>query len=100
MKNKIRGYLGLAARGRYLLFGEEQWEKAKKGMICFLANDAREETKQNVQKQAGNIGISLFTCFSKKELGSIVAKSEIAVLIVTNYSLARQMQKILDTKGA
>lgn len=99
MKNKVLSYIGLAARGRFLLFGEEQWGRVKKGMICFLAQDAKEETKQRVFHQAKEVGISVITSFSKEELASATSKSNVAILIVTNYSLARQIQKILDMKG-
>ncbi len=99
LKNKILGYLGLAARGHFLLFGEEQWERVKKGMVCFLANDAKEETQHRVFKKASKVGVSVLTSFSKEELSSVTSKSNVVVLIVTNYSLARQIQKILDMKG-
>ncbi len=99
MLQRIKGYLGLAARGRYIKFGDEALLKVKKDDIIFLAYDASELTKKKVYQKEGNIHFQILEYYSKEELGEMVGKKEIAIILLTNHSLTQQIKKIISLKG-
>ncbi len=99
MINKLKGYLGLAARGRYLKYGEEALLSAHPYDVIFLAQDASELTKEKVYQRQKKDSFQIIECFSKDELGTILGKNEIAIILVTNRSLAKQIKRIISMKG-
>ena len=95
MTNKILGYIGLALRGKFVLLGEDNLKKLKKGHIIFLASDASENLKEKVSYIASLKGVDVVSLFNKDTLGQLLNKNQVAILVVTNYSLATQIKKCL-----
>lgn len=95
MTNKILGYIGLALRGKFVLLGEDNLKKVKKGHIIFLASDASENIKEKVSYIASLKGVDVVSLFNKDTLGQLLNKNQVAILVVTNYSLATQIKKCL-----
>ena len=95
MTNKILGYIGLALRGKFVLLGEDNLKKVKKGHIIFLASDASENLKEKVSYIASLKGVDVVSLFDKDTLGQLLNKNQVAILVVTNYSLATQIKKCL-----
>ena len=95
MTNKILGYIGLALRGKFVLLGEDNLKKVKKGHIIFLASDASENLKEKVSYIASLKGVDVVSLFNKDILGQLLNKNQVAILVVTNYSLATQIKKCL-----
>lgn len=95
MTNKILGYIGLALRGKFVLLGEDNLKKVKKGHIIFLASDASENLKEKVSYIASLKGVDVVSLFNKDTLGQLLNKNQVAILVVTNYSLATQIKKCL-----
>lgn len=96
MTNKILGYIGLAIRGKYILLGEDSLKKIKKGNIIILANDASESLKEKVISKASLADVSVVSLFDKNTLGQLLNKNQVAILIVTNHSLATQIKKAVN----
>lgn len=95
MTNKILGYIGLALRGKFVLLGEDNLKKVKKGHIIFLASDVSENLKEKVSYIASLKGVDVVSLFNKDTLGQLLNKNQVAILVVTNYSLATQIKKCL-----
>ena len=95
MTNKILGYIGLALRGKFVLLGEDNLKKVKKGHIIFLASDASENLKEKVSYIESLKGVDVVSLFNKDTLGQLINKNQVAILVVTNYSLATQIKKCL-----
>lgn len=95
MTNKILGYIGLALRGKFVLLGEDNLKKVKKGHIIFLASDASENLKEKVSYIESLKGVDVVSLFNKDTLGQLLNKNQVAILVVTNYSLATQIKKCL-----
>ena len=95
MINKVLGYIGLAIRGRYFFIGEDNLQKIKKGHLVVLAKDASESLKEKVLFTANTKGVDVIDFYDKDTLGHLLNKNQVAILVVTNYSLAAQIKKIL-----
>lgn len=94
MINKIIGYIGFAIRGKYIFLGEDNLVKLKPNHALFVASDASENTLIKAQNIADKKGVKIIRLFKKSELGQLLNKENVAILIITNYSLAAQINKI------
>ena len=95
MKSKVRGYIGLAARGGNLLYGETLFYKSDRCKLVFLASDASEQTKEKVRQLVNRNHLPCLEIFSKEELGHITGKNQIAILGLSHQALARQILQLL-----
>ncbi len=96
MTDKVLGYIGLAIRGKYILLGEDNLKKIKKGNIIILASDASANLKEKVIFKASLAEVEVISLFDKNTLGQLLNKNQVAILIVTNHSLATQIKKAVN----
>lgn len=96
MTDKVLGYIGLAIRGKYILLGEDNLKKIKKGNIIILASDTSENLKEKVIFKASLTEVEVISLFDKNTLGQLLNKNQVAILIVTNRSLATQIKKAVN----
>lgn len=97
--NRVLNYIGLASRGRFVAFGEDALVLAKPQHVVFIAFDASESTKDKVARLCKRKSIPMITPFSKDELAQACGKNQVAILLIKNTSLAKQILKTINQKG-
>lgn len=95
MDNKIKGYLGLAARIRKVETGERafisiQNQKAK---CCILAEDCGENAKKKVQDKCAFYKTELVFVNSRAELSRTIGKVNSPYVTITDDGIAKQILK-------
>lgn len=90
-EERIRGYLGLAARAGKIESGEFSTEKAVRSgraHVVYVANDASENTRKKFQNMCSHYRVPLFTLTDRESMGHMIGKQFRASLAVTDERLA------------
>lgn len=91
------GLVGAAHRARYVALGSDASKEAfaaGKARLVVLATDAK-AAKQEAWIEAALAKGILVAWATKDELGSIVGRDELAVLVVTDEGLARNLLRVI-----
>lgn len=94
---RAKGLISAAYRGGYLaLGGDASAEKYALGhaRLVVIATDARSAKKENWIETAITSGL-VVGWSSKAELGALVGRDELAILVVTDEGLARSLRNVL-----
>lgn len=97
--DKISGYVGLALRGGFIRFGEDALRYARQDLALFVASDASANTIDKIEVFLKNAKAFVIRKYTKEELSLWVGKEQVAIFIVTNRSLSRQIKKELQIEG-
>lgn len=95
---RARGLILAALRSQRLALGGEASHRAYlqgKARLVVLASDAMAAKNQQWVSEAMTQGI-LSVWSSKAELGAIVGRDELAVLVVTDEGLARNLLRVIE----
>ncbi len=90
--------LGLAARARKLVTGEELVIKSirkKEVHLVIVANDASDPTKKKLQDKCQHYGVTLKFAAERGELGAAIGKYERVVVGVTDEGFAQKLLSLL-----
>ena len=96
-EERIRGYLGLAAKGGNVVSGEFSTEKAVKSghaHLVFIAADASENTKKKFQNMCEFYEVPALVTGDKEQLGRTIGKEFRASLAVLDPKLAAAILKL------
>ena len=95
---RIRGYLGLGARGRNVVSGEFAVEKAVRGgkaYLVLIAEDASDNTLKQFTNLCAHYGVSLARFGTREVLGRTLGRDFRASAAVTEEHLAETIRKYL-----
>ena len=90
-EERIRGYMGLAARAGRIESGEFSTEKAVKSgkaHVVFIAGDASENTRKKFFNMCEYYKVPVFELADREQLGHIIGRQFRASLAVTDAKLA------------
>lgn len=96
-EDRVRGYLGLAARARHLESGEFAAEKAVKSgkaYLLFIAGDASDNTKKKFRNMCGHYGVPCCIFGTRAELGHAIGREFRAIAAVTDRKLAEAIRAL------
>ncbi|MBU8906972.1 YlxQ family RNA-binding protein [Desertibacillus haloalkaliphilus] len=96
---KWMSMLGLAARARMLVSGEELVIKdvrAKKVKLVLLSSDASESTRKKVVNKCEHYHVPLRTVSTRDFLGHAIGKGERVVIGVIDPGFAKKLITLLD----
>lgn len=100
MNNQILlGYLGLAARARKIVSGEEQVLAAirnQSAKIVFLANDSGINTTKRITDKSSFYHIELITVFSGNELSKAIGKENRKVIAITEEHFTQMIHAAIQ----
>lgn len=91
--------LGLAARARKLVTGEELVIKeVRRGTVklVLLSTDASEQTKKKVLDKCGHYTVPVRIASDRQTLGQAIGKAERVVIGVMDDGFAKKMTTLLD----
>lgn len=91
---KILGYLGLAARSRNIVTGEEQvliTIRNQSAKIVFLASDAGVNTTKRITDKCTFYHINLVTSLSGADLSKSIGKENRKVIAITDRHFAEMI---------
>ncbi|MGI6040128.1 MAG: hypothetical protein GX257_09580 [Clostridiales bacterium] len=102
-QDSILPFLGLAFRGRNLVWGEKTVLTAirdKVARVVLVASDASENTVSRITHRASERGIPVFELISNKaELGASLGKGACASVAITDAGIALSVLEKLDPEG-
>ncbi|MDT8858986.1 YlxQ family RNA-binding protein [Alkalihalobacillus sp. MEB130] len=99
MMEKWISLLGLAARARKLVTGEElviKEVRRRSVRLVLLSSDAAEQTKKKVLDKCGHYNIPVRVTSDRATLGQAIGKAERVVIGVTDDGFAKKMTALLD----
>lgn len=91
------GLVGAAYRARHLALGSDACREAfheMRAKLVILATDARAAQKESWLESAAAQGL-LAAWSTKAELGAMVGREELAVLVVTDEGLAQNLRRVM-----
>ncbi len=97
-EDRIRGYLGLSARGRNVESGEFSTEKAVKSgraYLVLIAGDASENTKKKFQNMCEHYQVPCHIFGDREMLGCTIGRDFRASLAVTDRKLAEAVRALI-----
>lgn len=97
---KCLSLLGLAARARKIISGEElvlKEVRSGKAKLVFLADDASDGTKKKITDKCKsyNVEVRMFT--NRDHLGASIGKDSRVVVAVLDQGFAKKMKSLLAT---
>jgi len=97
MNERLRGYLGLAHRGRKALIGKAIYEESSRRKIfaIVLANDAQSTTQDKLVARAKTTNIPVYFAGSKAELGQALGLREVSSIAISDKGLATQIIAVI-----
>lgn len=100
-QNKVISLLGIAMRGRNLVSGELQTEKAVQSgsaMLVIIAEDASDNTKKHFLDKCSFYEVPVYVFGTKEKLGRAIGKDMRSSIGVCDKGLADAIIKRLETK--
>ncbi|WP_373279341.1 YlxQ family RNA-binding protein [Alkalihalobacterium bogoriense] len=91
--------LGLAARARKIISGEELVikEVRRKGVqLVLLSEDASPQTVKKVTDKCSFYSVPLYIVGTRDKLGGAIGKGERVVLGVTDFGFAKKLGTLID----
>lgn len=98
-EDKTLSFIGLAARSRNMITGEELTVKGiQRGQIFFviITEDASENTKKKVTDKCKFYNIPFVTKFNRYDLGHAVGKEARVVVGITDEGFSKKLEKLLE----
>lgn len=97
MKNKVFGYLGLAARGRKISTGETCYQDVvkRKAKLVILASDSSVRTKERMQHTCNSCDVPCISCLTSIEISSAIGQVNRMSVAVLDEGLATQILNCL-----
>lgn len=95
--DKVKGYIGLAARaGKIAYGGEGATDAARHGRahLVLLAQDASDNTKKLVLNKCKSFGVTVLLYSCKQEMGRALGKREVSAVAVCDRGLSMAITKI------
>ncbi|MCM3713235.1 YlxQ family RNA-binding protein [Alkalihalobacillus oceani] len=92
-------FLGLAARARKLVTGEELvLKEVRRGSVrlILLSADAAEQTKKKVLDKCSYYNVPVRLVADRRTLGQAIGKAERVVIALTDEGFAKKMTALLD----
>ena len=96
---KIIGYLGLAARARKIVTGEEQvliTIRNQSAKIVFLASDAGVNTTKRITDKSAFYHIKLVTSLSGSDLSKAIGKENRKLIAITDQHFAEMIKNAIE----
>ncbi|MTD30238.1 YlxQ family RNA-binding protein [Planomicrobium sp. YIM 101495] len=96
---KILQLLGLAARARKIISGEELvLSDVRNGQarLVFIAEDASQNTKKKMQDKCKTYKVNLREFSNRAELGHAIGKEQRVVIAINDSGFAKKMVSLLD----
>ncbi|WP_179860777.1 YlxQ family RNA-binding protein [Sporosarcina koreensis] len=96
---KIYQMLGLAARARKLITGEElavSEIRAQRAKLVILSNDASDGTKKKVSDKCTSYNVEKHVFGDRASLGHAIGKESRVVLAVTDSGFAKKLSGLLN----
>ena len=94
--------LGLARRAGKLIYGSENTAlkvRSGKAYLAIVASDASPTTKKLLQNKCKSFSVPLIEFSTKEDLGSVLGKSDISALGVSDRNLAKAIQDKLTNQN-
>ncbi|NEU29333.1 YlxQ family RNA-binding protein [bacterium LRH843] len=91
--------LGLAARARKLVTGEELvLKEVRRNSVCLLllSTDAAEQTKKKVLDKCSHYNVPVRIVSDRQTLGHAIGKEERVVIGILDEGFAKKMSALLD----
>jgi ribosomal protein L7Ae-like RNA K-turn-binding protein len=100
MENKMYSFLGLAAKARKIISGEDACERAVKAQnvkLVIVAKDASDNTKKKFNDKCKYRDVEIRYFGEKILLGRYIGKEIRSVIAVLDESFSKRMTEILDS---
>lgn len=98
-EKKILQFLGLAARARMLVTGEElviNEVRSGKAKLVIISGDAGENTKKKVTDKCTSFNVEKHVFGNREILGHAIGKESRVVLAITDTGFASKMSGLLN----
>ncbi len=98
-RGRILGMIGLAARGRRLVSGEDMCERAiksKKARLCIVSAEASDNTKKKFRNMCEYRNVKYIFWGEKEELGKYTGKDMRTVIVITEEGFVNKILNLLD----
>jgi ribosomal protein L7Ae-like RNA K-turn-binding protein len=100
LNDRLKGLIGLAKRGKYVVYGEKLPfnMKKKKVSLLFLASDAAKNSYSDlmsiVEKLEDTHPIAVIRLLSKEDLGDAIGSAPVAGLGILNSGIAKRIMEL------
>lgn len=97
--DRALSFLGLAARARKIISGEEMVVKGiqqGKVQLVIVATDASDNTKKKLRDKSSYYEVPFFERFEREALGHSIGKEARVVLGITDLGFSKQLEKLLE----
>ena len=97
IKQRVSGLIGLAKRGKYVVYGEDLTFRINKGQVklVIIATDVSEKTKKDLDLTINRKEIDSIQMFTKEELGEAIGHDPVAAVGIKNSGI---MKRILELR--
>ncbi|SOB93277.1 ribosomal protein L7Ae-like RNA K-turn-binding protein [Ureibacillus xyleni] len=99
MSQKVFQLLGLAARARKVISGEELVVKEirnNKAKLVLLANDAAHNSSKKIQDKCTFYNVEYHVFGDRYQLGNAIGKEARVVIAITDSGFAKKMSNLLN----
>ncbi|TCS82983.1 YlxQ family RNA-binding protein [Tepidibacillus fermentans] len=97
--DKILSFLGLAAKARKIITGEELVVNAiqeQKVFFVLLSTDASENIKKKILNKCEYYQIPYRIQFSREQLGHAIGKTSRVVIGITDFGFSKKLQELTE----
>lgn len=101
MSQKLYQLLGLAARARKVITGEELVIKEvrnNRAKLVILATDASKNTSKKIQDKCTFYNVEYHSFGDRYQLGHAIGKESRVVIAITDSGFAKKMSSLLNEK--
>lgn len=101
MSEKLFQFLGLAARARKIITGEELVLKEVRNgraKLVLLATDASKNTSKKIQDKCAFYNVEYHLFGDRYQLGHAIGKESRVVIAITDSGFAKKMSSLLNEK--
>lgn len=97
-KQQILQFLGLAARARKLISGEEMVVKEirNKAKLVIISSDASDNTMKKIQDKCKSYNVELHVFGDRTDLGHATGKEARVALAITDDGFAKKLSGLLN----
>lgn len=102
MIERIYSFLGLAAKARKLISGDETCEKTiklEKAKLVIVSEDASDNTKKKFEDMCKYRNVDLRVFGLKQLLGKFTGKDIRSVIAITDAGFAGRLKEMIDSNG-
>lgn len=96
--HKVLQIIGLAARARRLVSGEDVCQRqlrSGKGQLCIVAEDASDNAKKRFSNMCSYRNVPIMFFGKKEELGKFTGKESRTVIVITDEGFAKKIKELL-----